>query len=348
LTRVTAVVYHRCCYRIPGRAFFGVDEPMGDLPAVQIQDLKKTYRDGWSRKRIEALKGISFEVQRGDIFGLLGPNGAGKTTAVKILLGVVRKTGGAASLLGQPAGSAAGRRDVGYLPENLTIPGHHTAATAMEYYGNLNGLSVAEVKRRRDPILERVGLADWVKVGVRKYSKGMRQRLGLALALLHDPQLLMLDEPTDGLDPLGRAQVRELLAELKQQGKTIFLNSHLLQEVEMVCDRVAILDAGQLRFVGSVDEITKLSGSEENLEVVFEVAGEEDAIRNALDTWRQWTRTKVAEGVYRVRISLPNQAAVDQHVDDLRCSGISLVGLARRRVSLEDAFLNLLQPEREA
>jgi ABC-2 type transport system ATP-binding protein len=142
--------------------------------------------------------------------------------------------------------------------------------------------------------------------------------------------------------------VRELLAELKQQGKTIFLNSHLLQEVEMVCDRVAILDAGQLRFVGSVEEITKRFGSEENLEVVFEVAGEEDAVRAALDTWRASTWTAVRKGIYRVHIRLPNQAAVDQHVDDLRCSGISLVGLARRKVTLEDAFLKLLRPEHEA
>jgi ABC-2 type transport system ATP-binding protein len=158
----------------------------------------------------------------------------------------------------------------------------------------------------------------------------------------------MLDEPTDGLDPVGRSQVRELLAELKQQGKTIFLNSHLLQEVEMICDRVAILDAGQLRFVGSVDEITKRFGSQENMEVVFEVAGEEEAVRDALNTWRECTWNTVGRGLYRVHICLPDQAAVDQHVDDLRCSGISLVGLARHKISLEDAFLNLLQPEHEA
>jgi ABC-2 type transport system ATP-binding protein len=321
---------------------------MKNEPAVEIRDLTKTYRNGWFRKPVEALRGISFEVRKGEVFGLLGPNGAGKTTAVKILLGVVRKTAGAASLLGHPAGNRGGRHRVGYLPENLSIPKHHTAATALEYYGNLSGMTVREVKHRRDEVLNLMELGDWVHVGVRKYSKGMRQRLGLAQALLHDPELLMLDEPTDGLDPLGRSQVREILADLKSQGKTIFLNSHLLQEVEMVCDHVAILQAGQLRYVGTVDEITATAKSEENLEVAFEIAGEEQAVTTTLDQWEGVTWTTVGEGLYRVNLNLPDQAAVDQHIDDLRCGGISIVGLSRRRITLEDAFISLLHPEHGA
>jgi ABC-2 type transport system ATP-binding protein len=317
---------------------------VNDTPAIEILDLRKTYRDGWLGSTVQALKGITFQVREGEVFGLLGPNGAGKTTVVKILLGIVRKTGGGASLLGQPAGSSAGRKQVGYLPENLTIPRHHTAVTAMEYYGNLSGLSVGAVKARRDEILDLVGLADWSLVSVRKYSKGMRQRLGLALTLLHDPQLLMLDEPTDGLDPVGRSQVRELLSRLKQQGKTIFLNSHLLQEVEMVCDRVAILDRGELRSVGTIDKITQGPDGSDQANVQFEIVGEEEAVQAALKSWQGATCTTVSEGAFRVHVSLKDQAAVDEHVDDLRCSGISIVGLTRGRVSLEDAFLKLLQP----
>jgi ABC-2 type transport system ATP-binding protein len=321
---------------------------MKNAPVVEIRDLSKIYRNGWFRKPVEALRNVTFQVRRGEVFGLLGPNGAGKTTAVKILLGVVRKSGGSASLLGHPAGSVSARRQVGYLPENLSIPGHHTAATALEYYGNLSGMTVGEVKRCRDELLDRVDLADWTRVGVKKYSKGMRQRLGLAQALLHDPQVLMLDEPTDGLDPIGRSQVRELLTELKGKGKTIFLNSHLLQEVEMVCDRVAILQAGQLRFVGTVDEITERSRSEENLEVVFEIAGQEQAVSTTLENWHGVTWTTVGEGIFRVNICLPDQAAVDRHIDDLRCGGISIISLSRRKITLEDAFLGLLHPERDA
>jgi ABC-2 type transport system ATP-binding protein len=319
---------------------------MLDVPAIEILDLRKTYRDGWFRKPVEALRGITFQVRRGEVFGLLGPNGAGKTTAVKILLGIVRKSGGAASLLGKAAGSPDGRRQVGYLPENLSIPRHHTAATALEYFGNLSGMSVRDVRQRRDELLEQVGLAEWAHVGVAKYSKGMRQRLGLALTLLHDPQLLMLDEPTDGLDPLGRSQVRELLTRLKQDGKTIFLNSHQLQEVELVCDHVAILDAGQLRYVGTIDKITQGSEAEDRLQVRFEIAGEEEAVVKALADWQGAKLTAGGGGVYHVHICLEDQVAVDEHLDDLRCSGISIIGLSRRRISLEDAFLNLLQPER--
>jgi len=160
--------------------------------------------------------------------------------------------------------------------------------------------------------------------------------------------MLMLDEPTDGLDPLGRAKVRDLIADLKSRGKTIFLNSHLLQEVQMVCDRVAILQAGQLRYVGTVDEITQRSQSEEGLDVAFEIAGEEQAVAATLDQWQGVTWTAVGKGLYRVSLRLPDQAAVDQHIDDLRCGGLSIVGLSRRKVTLEDAFINLLQPEHGA
>ena len=225
--------------------------------AIETHDLRKTYVEGLlRRKRQEALKGVSLRVERGEIFGLLGGNGAGKTTFIKVLLGIIRRTAGQAKLLGFPAGDWRGRKLIGYLPENLRVPRHLTGFTALEYYGHLSNVPTSVIRQRRGELLEMVGLAERAKDPVRTYSKGMLQRLGLAQAMLHDPELFILDEPTDGLDPLARSQVRGFLADLKKRGKTIFLNSHILQEVELICDRVAILDKGNLRRVANVAEIT--------------------------------------------------------------------------------------------
>lgn len=307
--------------------------------AIEVNDLRKSYRNGLLRKSFPALKGVSFQVERGEIFGLLGPNGAGKTTLIKILLGVVRRSGGQATLLGRPAGDRQSRLSVGYLPENLRIAAHHTATTAMEYYGSLSGLGSGEIARRSIELLESVGLADRAKDSIKKYSKGMLQRLGLAQALLHDPDLLILDEPTDGLDPVGRSQVRSVLRQLKDDGKTVFVNSHILQEVEMVCDRVAILDRGEVRAVGTVGEL--VSGKSEGIDLELEVAGSESNIRSALGERgvKDW---QVGEqGQQQLSLRVIDQAAVDGVVDDMRRNGVSVVRLSRRRVSLEDAFLSL-------
>ncbi|MBW3597642.1 MAG: ABC transporter ATP-binding protein [Planctomycetes bacterium] len=317
---------------------------MADPPTIHVESLEKTYRDGWFRRRgVQALTGVSFHVEPGEIFGLLGPNGAGKTTFIKILLGIARKSGGSAQLLGWPAGDRRGRRRVGYLPEHLRIPGHQNARTALEYYGKLSGMSGAEVRARRDVLLETVGLAGREKDSTRKYSKGMLQRLGLAQALLHDPQLLMLDEPTDGLDPVGRSHVRAILKRLKGEGKTIFLNSHLLSEVEMICDRVAILDRGRLKYVGPVSDVAGRASEAAELEVHLEVAGDESQVRAALngeplDAWEQ-----ISSSSFRAALRLPNQEAVDACIDRLRAGGVSIISLSRSRVSLEDAFLKMLE-----
>lgn len=321
---------------------------------IQTQDLTKTYVEGvFRRKRLAALKGVSLEVKPGEIFGLLGGNGAGKTTFIKTLLGVVRRTSGEAKLLGYAAGDRRGRRLVGYLPENLRVPRHLTGYTALEYYGSLSNLSLAHIRQRRGVLLEKVGLAERGKDPVRTYSKGMLQRLGLAQAMLHDPELFILDEPTDGLDPLARSQVRGFLMELKQQGKTIFLNSHILQEVELICDRVAILDRGVLKRVAHVAEITSgrrqaeiggvngdLGG--EQLELHLDLMGQEEAVRqalaaNAISSWQQ-----LAANDFRIVTRVAHQAAVDELIDRLRSTGISIVGLTRRRVSLEDAYLEIV------
>ena len=310
---------------------------------IDIQELRKTYRDGFlGRRGIEALKGVSFQVQRGTIFGLLGPNGAGKTTLIKVLLGIVRKTGGTAALLGLPAGDRRGRRSVGYLPENHRIPRHQTANSALEYYGSLSGMSLAEIRSRRPELLELVGLGTWGRSPVKKFSKGMLQRLGLAQALMHDPELLILDEPTDGVDPVGRSEMRGTLQRLKADGKTIFINSHLLQEIELVCDRVASLVKGEVRREGLVEEITH----RQQTEIELTVAGSEAAIRGALGLRQIVSMKPLGDNRFHVVLQIPDQSAVDQSIDVLRTGGISIEELVRRRDTLEEAFLDIVaQPK---
>jgi ABC-2 type transport system ATP-binding protein len=309
-------------------------------PVIELADLRKTYRDGLlGRRRVEALRGVTFRVESGEIFGLLGPNGAGKTTLIKALLGIVRKSGGRASLLGRPPGDRKGRRQVGYLPENHRIPLHHTGNTALEYYGSLSGLSVSEIKRRRPALLDMVGLGPWGDTSVKKYSKGMLQRLGLAQALLHDPRLLILDEPTDGVDPVGRAEMRKLWRQLKADGKTIFINSHLLQEIELVCDRVAILVRGLVERVGRIDEIT----AQTEIDVTWTLAGNEADIRAVLAI-DSATPLVVSDGdQVQVSLTLADQAAVDRAIDALRARGVSIISMSRPRRTLEEAFLETVR-----
>jgi ABC-2 type transport system ATP-binding protein len=314
---------------------------MSVSPAVDVVNLSKRYRDGMlGRRRIDALKGVSLSVARGEIFGLLGPNGAGKTTLIKVLLGIVRASGGDASLLGLPAGSRAGRKDVGYLPENHRIPRHHTGNSALAFFGALSGLARGEVRQRRNGLLEAVGLDEWGATPIRKYSKGMLQRLGLAQAMLHDPQLLILDEPTDGVDPVGRSEMRAILQGLKTAGKTIFINSHLLQEVELVCDRVAILDRGRLLHQGPIAELTRQAS---DADVRMVVAGDEGAIRQALAEWNPAEVRLVGVSQFEVLLRGADQAAIDRAVDRLRGHALGLVSMTRRTQTLEEAFLAILE-----
>jgi ABC-2 type transport system ATP-binding protein len=271
----------------------------------------------------------------------LGPNGAGKTTFVKIMLGIIRRTSGQATMLGLPAGHQESRRKVGYMPENLRVPRYHTARSALEFYGSLSGMPPHDVRLRRDGLLELVGLADRARESIAKYSKGMLQRLGLAQALLHDPDLLFLDEPTDGLDPVGRSDVRQIINSLKEKGKTVFLNSHLLQEVEMVCDRVAILHKGVLRSLGRPQEIAP--DRIEGIDLELELKGPPEAAREAVGNRQMLRSEAVAEGHYRLVVRLDEDRQVDELVDDLRSRRVSIVHLARRRVTLEDAFLRIIE-----
>jgi ABC-type Na+ transport system ATPase subunit NatA len=209
------------------------------VPVIETRGLRKSYGG------LQALKGVTLTVERGQIYGLLGQNGAGKTTLIKILLGITKLTDGDARLLDAPAGTAAVRARVGYLPEDHQFPGYHSGYSLMDFYGQLYGVPRDDRRRKIPATLELVGIAGRMHSKIKTYSKGMKQRLGIAQALLHDPDVIFLDEPTDGVDPVGRKEIRALMATLKEKGHTIFLNSHLLGEVELICDRVRRADGSE-------------------------------------------------------------------------------------------------------
>jgi len=308
---------------------------------IQVRDLQKTFRNGLLRQhKVEALQNVSLEIPKGRIYGLLGPNGAGKTTLIKILLGIVRKTSGVANVLGFTAGQIAARRQIGYLPENHRIPRHLTGNTALEYYGCLSGLTVSEVRRRAPELFDRVGLRGREKDRVSGYSKGMQQRLGLAQAMLHQPELIILDEPTDGVDPVGRKEIRDILRGLADNGTSIFLNSHLLQEIELICDSVTILTDGRVRRTGSVRELTEAIGESP---MVFRVATDRPTAEQCFDGIKVSRVLDAAERVLEIHAAVAEQCQVNQVVDRLRTQNISLLSMHRRDMTLEEAFLRIVE-----
>lgn len=306
---------------------------------IETKNLSKIYRSGvFRRKRFQALKDVSLQVPAGSIYGLLGPNGAGKTTLIKVLLGIISRTSGAATVLGSAAGSMAARREIGYLPENHRLPRHLTAMTALDYYGSLSGMSLSAIRSASPRLLETVGLKGRERERVSGYSKGMLQRLGLAQAMLHRPKLIVLDEPTDGVDPVGRREIREVLKRLASEGHTIFLNSHLLQEIELVCDSVAILNRGSVLKTGGVQELTR---SLSDAPVLFQLVGNREVIQRIFQPDRSQVR-EVSADAYEVETRISRQAEMDQLVDSLRQNGISIYRMARREQTLEEVFMNLV------
>lgn len=315
---------------------------MNDAAAIDVRELTKVYTSGFfGRRRLHALQGVSLQIPRGTIYGLLGPNGAGKTTLIKILLGIARRTSGHAEVLGLPAGSRAARARIGYLPEHHRIPQHLTGATALEYYGGLSGLSRSEVFRRMPKLLEQVGLRGRENDRVSGYSKGMLQRLGLAQAMIHRPDLIVLDEPTDGVDPVGRRDIREVLRDLADDGTTIFLNSHLLQETELLCHEVAILHQGRVLASGALEAL-KAAAAE--AAVTIEAAHPtSDAAAEILKTVPGAVLQTAADHRVRYRISGMSQTEIDSLVDRLRASDCSISELSRSRFTLEELFLKTLE-----
>jgi ABC-2 type transport system ATP-binding protein len=303
--------------------------------AIETNELKKTYRT-LTGKTVAALQGVSLRVEYGTIFGLIGQNGAGKTTLVKILLGLSSPSMGSAELLGGSPSNAAVRRRVGYLPEQMRIPDYMKARGFLKYMGRLNQVGSEELKQRIPELLDLVGLAG-VKKPVKAYSKGMQQRLGLAQALLNDPRVLFLDEPTDGLDPVGRKDVRDLIVRLRERGKTIFLNSHLLSEVESVCDRIMILDKGSVARMATPSDFTRGTG-----EVQIRVTTVSERVRGAvaavlgpasgISAWHEKT----------LRFTPADIGELNAVIDALRRLPVEIEAIEPTKLSLESFFLQVI------
>jgi ABC-2 type transport system ATP-binding protein len=302
--------------------------------AVAVENLSKTYGQG--PRAIPALLGVTIRVAPGEIYGLLGRNGAGKTTLVKSLLDIVRPTAGETRIMGVGSRISSARQPVGYLPEDHRFSEYRSGEGVLHYYAGLSGMSAAQRVTRVPELLKLTGLADVAHRKVRSYSKGMKQRLGLAQALVHDPQVLFLDEPTDGVDPVGRAQIRDVLINLKQQGKTIFLNSHLLSEVERICDRIGIMEKGKLVREGTLEMLTR----GESMYILTTAPALDSAARHALLEVAVSVSPANVDGA--CLIELRSDADIDRVIDLLRARQVSIRGLETKRLSLEDVFMQVV------
>src|SRR5215813_14789046 len=242
------------------------------LFAIETENLSKQYPHGFLHlKKKTSLEGLTMQVQNGEVFGLLGPNGAGKSTTIKLLMGIIFPTAGSARILGKPVSDVTVHSDIGYLPEQPYFYDYLTAAELLDYFARFHGFGASERGERVRKMLTNVGLETAGKIQLRKYSKGMLQRVGLAQAILHDPKLVILDEPMSGLDPVGRREVRDIILELKNAGKSILFSTHILPDAEMLCDRVGVIAGGKLRGVGAPHAILGMKAT--GLEILFEVAG---------------------------------------------------------------------------
>jgi ABC-2 type transport system ATP-binding protein len=298
-------------------------------PAFEAISLTKTFSRWWSRRKVRALCDVNLSVNPGNIFGLLGPNGAGKTTLVKIALTIAHADKGEVRLLGQSIRDRSVLRRVGYLPENPRFPTHLTASQVLRLYGSLSGADMKRVNESASKWLERLDLIHWRDARVSTFSKGMNERLALAQALVHDPDLIFLDEPTDGLDPVGRREVRAICRELADAGKTIFVNSHILAEIELICDRIALMKSGEIIEQGTVAELTAAQGG---YELVVPVSEE----------LRAWLLEKALSFTAldgHLHIHAPDRGAANSLIDALREREVEIDALNARKRTLESVFI---------
>ena len=300
--------------------------------AVDTVNLIKVFRSRWTGREVRAVDGISLRIPRGAIFGLLGPNGAGKTTFVKMLLSCTHPTSGTAGIFGRRCGEPEARREIGYLPENHRFPTYMTGAGMLDFYAALSGMDAAARNRRIPELLELVGLDRWGHVRLGKYSKGMLQRVGLAQALMHSPALLILDEPTDGVDPIGRRQIRDILHGLGERGVTIFLNSHLLAEVELFCRDVAIVHKGKIALQGNVKDLTAGSGYR------LEAAGVPERLQDELRAKARGTAAR--DGA--VEFLFGSREEANAAIDVLRAAQCEIESIARLHSTLEEVFVRTI------
>jgi ABC-2 type transport system ATP-binding protein len=309
------------------------------MPAiVEIQNLTKDYEVGfWRKRKVRALDGLSLAIERGEIFGFLGANGAGKTTTLKLLMRLIYPTKGNARILDHDISEVSMHQRIGYLPENPYFYDYLTAREFLEYCAELFGYSRGERQRRAEQLLARVCLdqKSW-HTQLRKFSKGMLQRVGLAQALINDPEVVFLDEPMSGLDPIGRREVRDLIAALRAEGKTVFMCSHILSDIEVLCDRVAILKRGRLAQVGYLEELRRRAGDDHLVEVVAAGTDAENLSRHL----PAGDRFKVNPTASGLRIEVPDESQVDAVIGALRKAGGKLVSVQPVRQSLEELFLD--------
>ena len=302
---------------------------------VRIEGLVKDFRPGFGLRARRVLHGIGFGVRQGEIFGFVGPNGAGKTTTLKILMGLIHPTAGRASILGHDVRESEFRRHVGFLPENPWFYDFLTGREFLRFYARLCGVASSQREARIDELLGRVGLSAAGDARLRTYSKGMLQRIGIAQALVHDPTVVFLDEPMSGLDPIGRKEIRDLILRLRQEGKTVFMNTHILSDVELLCDRVAIIVKGEIRYEGSTDDF--LAGGERETELVL--AQVPPALATLLEQ-RLGARLSGLGDRIEVRVA---EKRVGEALREALAAGAEVVSVVPHRVSLESIFLSAVE-----
>ena len=302
--------------------------------ALRADKLQKTFRKPFTGARVEAVKGVSFVVETGEVFGYIGPNGAGKTTSIKMIVGLIFPTAGTASIFGTPAPSPEAMRRVGFLPENPYIYPYLTPREFVSMCGRLSGIASSELAREVERVIDRVGMTEAIDRPVRALSKGMTQRVGLASALVHDPDLLILDEPMSGLDPVGRKDVRDLILDERARGKTVFFSTHILSDVETLCDRVCILRKGEVAVSGKLDEL--LAQTARVVEIALDGVSEE--LRSKLEE-RGWTG-KTMGGHFVLEV--PAGSSVREVINAAYAAEASIVSVAPKRETLEKIFSRTL------
>lgn len=308
------------------------------MPAIETFALEKQYRVGfWKKKPKQALEPLTLSVEEGEVFGFLGPNGAGKTTTLKLLMRLIFPTGGSARILGKDIGDQSIKSEIGFLPEQPYFYDHLTARELLDYYADLSGVEAKERTSRIDAVLARVGLDESANMQLRKYSKGMLQRVGIAQAIIHNPKLIFLDEPMSGLDPIGRREVRDLIQTLKEEGRTIFFSTHILSDAETLCDRVGVINKGKLRGIGVLADLAhEVSGK---TEILWEGEGARAGIEALGGTAHASSGT--------LQVVLPEEK-LEAGIDAIRNGRGKIISVTPVRVTLEQFFLEKLNSTDES
>jgi ABC-2 type transport system ATP-binding protein len=303
-------------------------------PAIETENLTKEYPHGFlNLKKRTSLEGLNMQVEEGEIFGFIGPNGAGKSTTIKLLMRLIFPTAGNARILGKPISDIEMHRDIGYLPEQPYFYDYLTAAELLDYFARIHDVAAAGRKELVQRMLKKVGLETAGKIQLRKYSKGMLQRVGMAQAILHDPKLVILDEPMSGLDPVGRREVRDIILELKREGKTVMFSTHILSDAEMLCDRVGVIVGGKLRGAGAPEQLVDMKT--QGTEILFELT-----VQSTAPLLAKATRTGD-----RYRLQVPEQDLYGA-IEQLRGAGAKILSVSQVRATLEEFFMDLVEADR--